>query len=109
MAIVRCEPFRDLITLQDRMNRLLDERFGRLRTGNESMDSGARLIDLWTKVKSRVWQLDIRDNQIAEWFRRNYHTDVRLSDFDLVEPPAQVTTESLEHFLKTLEHHADHL
>ncbi|MBZ5551881.1 MAG: Hsp20/alpha crystallin family protein [Acidobacteriia bacterium] len=41
MAIVRCEPFRDLITLQDRMNRLLDERFGRLRTGNESMDSGA--------------------------------------------------------------------
>lgn len=41
MAIVRCEPFRDLITLQDRMNQLLDERFGRLRTGNESMDSGA--------------------------------------------------------------------
>jgi HSP20 family protein len=41
MAIVRWEPFRDLITLQDRMNRLFDERFGRLRAGDESMDSGA--------------------------------------------------------------------
>jgi HSP20 family protein len=40
MAIVRREPFRDLITLQDRMNRLFDERFGRMRTGDESMDSG---------------------------------------------------------------------
>ncbi len=67
------------------------------------------LTDLWTKVKSKVWQLDVRDSQIAEWFRRNYHFDVRLSDFDLVDPPSHVTTESLEHFLKTLEHHADHI
>ncbi len=67
------------------------------------------LIDLWTKVKSQVWQLDIRDNQIANWFRRNYRTDVRLSDFDLIEPPSQITPESLEHFRKTLEHHAEHI
>jgi len=67
------------------------------------------LTDLWTKVKSRVWQLDVRDTQIADWFRRNYHLDVRLSDFDLIDPPPQVTAESLEHFLKTLEHHADHI
>ena len=72
-----------------------------------SADKG--LIDLWTKIKSKVWQLDIRDAQIADWFRRNYHLDVRLSDFDLVEPPSQVTAESLEHFLKTLEHHAEHI
>ena len=71
--------------------------------------SNKPLNDLWTKVKSRVWQLDIRDNQIVDWFKRNYHLDVRLSDFDLIEPPSQVTTESLEHFLKTLEHHADHI
>ena len=71
--------------------------------------SNKPLNDLWTKVKSRVWQLDIRDNQIADWFKRNYHLDVRLSDFDFIEPPSQVTAESLEHFLKTLEHHADHI
>ncbi|MBZ5534983.1 MAG: Hsp20/alpha crystallin family protein [Acidobacteriia bacterium] len=40
MAKVRCEPFRDLITLQDRMNRLFDERFGRLRAGDGPMDTG---------------------------------------------------------------------
>jgi len=71
--------------------------------------SNKALTDLWTKVKSRVWQLDVRDNQIADWFKRNYHLDVRLSDFDLIEPPSQVTIESLEHFMKTLEHHADHI
>ena len=71
--------------------------------------SNKALTDLWTKVKSRVWQLDVRDTQIADWFRRNYHLDVRLSDFDLIDPPSQVTAESLEHFLKTLEHHADHI
>jgi len=71
--------------------------------------SNKPLNDLWTKVKSRVWQLDIRDNQVADWFKRNYHLDVRLSDFDFLEPPSQVTAESLEHFLKTLEHHADHI
>lgn len=66
------------------------------------------LIDLWDRVKSRVWQIDVRDSQIADWFKRNYRLDVRLSDFDLLTPPAQVTAEPLEHFLKTLEHHADH-
>jgi hypothetical protein len=66
------------------------------------------LIDLWDRVKSKVWQLDVRDSQIADWFKRNYRLDVRLSDFDLLTPPAQVTAEPLEHFLKTLERHADH-
>lgn len=70
---------------------------------------GRTVTNLWTKVKSKVWQLDARDSQIVEWFRRNYHFDVRLSDFDLVDPPSHVTTESLEHFLKTLNHHADHI
>ena len=82
---------------------------GPVETAKRATISSKLLIDLWTKVKSRVWQLDIRDNQIADWFKRNYHLDVRLSDFDLIEPPSQVTIESLEHFLKTLEHHADHI
>ena len=60
------------------------------------------------RSKSKVWQLDIRDSQIADWFRRNYRLDVRLSDFDLLTPPVQVTIEPLEHFLKTLERQADH-
>jgi hypothetical protein len=66
------------------------------------------LIELWDRVKSKVWQLDVRDSQIADWFKRNYRLDVRLSDFDLLTPPAQITAEPLEHFLKTLERQADH-
>ena len=66
------------------------------------------LIGLWDRVKSKIWQLDIRDSQIADWFKRNYRLDVRLSDFDLLTPPSQVTAEPLEHFLKTLERQADH-
>lgn len=69
--------------------------------------SNKELLNLWERVKSKVWRLDIRDSQIADFFRRNHKIDVRLSDFDLLEPPSQVTTDSLEHFLKTLERLAD--
>ena len=41
MAIVRWESFRDLITLQDRMNRMFDERFGRVQAGDINMVTGA--------------------------------------------------------------------
>ncbi len=70
---------------------------------------GKPLADLWLRVKSKVWQLDVRDEQVARWFRRNYRTDVRLSDFYLVEPPPQVTIEALDHFLKSLEHEEEHI
>ena len=86
-----------------------NEAPGPVEPAKRTPGSNKALTELWTKVKSKVWQLDIRDNQIADWFKRNYHLDVRLSDFDLIDPPSQVTTESLEHFLKTLEHHADHI
>ena len=72
-------------------------------------DTEKKLVDLWTRVKSKVWQLDVRDAQVADWFKRNYRIDVRLSDFDLLTPPVQITTESLEHFLKALERHAAHI
>jgi len=73
------------------------------------IDTGKKLVELWTRVKSKVWQLDVRDAQIFDWFKRNYRLDVRLSDFELIQPPSQVPLESLEHFLKTLEHHAEHI
>jgi len=85
------------------------EVFGREKTINQSPDTDKILIELWTRVKSKVWQLDVQDSQIADWFQRNYHIDVRLSDFDLLTPPTQVTTEPLEHFLKTLKRQSDHI
>ncbi len=76
---------------------------------NEIDAAEKNLAELWTRVKSKVWQLDVRDSQIAGWFKRNYRLDVRLSDFDLLTPPSQITAEPLEHFLKTLERQADHM
>jgi len=71
-------------------------------------DDQKLLINLWTRIKSKIWQLDVLDAQIYDWFQRNYCIDVRLSDFDLLTPPPQVTLESLEHFLKALEYQAEH-
>ena len=67
-----------------------------------------RRAELWIMVKSKVWQLDVLDAQIYDWFKRNYRIDVRRSDFDLLAPPPQVTLTSLEHFLKALEYQAEH-
>jgi HSP20 family protein len=41
MAIVRWEPFPDLMTLQERMNRVFDESVGRHRGAQEPLNSGA--------------------------------------------------------------------
>ncbi len=64
------------------------------------------LILLWDRVKCKVWQLDIQDSQVANWFQRNCKLDVNLSDLDLLAPPTRITAEHLEHFLKTLERHS---
>jgi hypothetical protein len=82
---------------------------GVLRPEKTVTNAEKALIEIWTRVKSKVWQLDVRDTQIHEWFKRNYRIDVRLSDFDLLTPPAQIGFEALEHFLKSLEHQADHI
>ena len=79
-----------------------------LRKEKAVTDDQRLLVSLWTKVKSKIWQLDVLDTQIYDWFKRNYRIDVRLSDFDLLTPPPQVTLESLERFLKALKHQAEH-
>ena len=77
-------------------------------TAEQIENAERRLSELWTRVKSKVWQLDVLDAQIYDWFKRNYRIDLRLSDFDLLTPPPQVTLESLERFLKALEHRAEY-
>jgi len=85
------------------------EVLAREKEASQVAETGRVLVELWTRVKSKVWQLDVLDAQIFDWFKRNYHIDDRLSDFDLITPPAHVTLESLDRFLKTLEHHAEHI
>ena len=63
------------------------------------------LILLWDRVKSKVWQMDIQDSQVANWFQRNYHLTVRLRDFDPPVPPDKFTAEQLASFIKDIERH----
>ena len=39
MTLARWDPFRDLVALQDRMNRLFDESVRNVRTGDEALSS----------------------------------------------------------------------
>ena len=63
MAIVRWEPFRDLVTLQDRMNRLFDDAFhGGGRTATEedwAMGAWAPAVDIYEQDGSIVLKAEL--------------------------------------------------
>jgi len=79
MAIIRWEPFRDLLTLQDRMNRVFDESLRGAPRGNPSEDdwalggSWAPSVDIYEQdgnivLKAELPGIDAKD------------VDIRLED-----------------------------
>ena len=60
MAIVRWEPFRDLLSLQERMNRMFDESY-RGRQGAEDWMSGswAPAVDIYEQNGNLVLQAEV--------------------------------------------------
>jgi len=68
--------------------------------------ANSALVELWERVKSRAWQMDLQDQQIRNWFQRNCKLEIGLGDFELLSPPPQLTIEHLELFLKALERYA---
>ncbi len=64
MAIVRWEPFRDLLTLQDRMNRLFDASYGTMRGRGAEDDwalggSWAPAVDIYEKEGNIVLKAEL--------------------------------------------------
>ncbi len=63
MAIVRWEPFRDLVSLQERMNRLFEESFrGINRSGNEeewSVGTWAPAVDIYEQNSNIVLRAEL--------------------------------------------------
>ena len=49
---------------------------------------------------------EIQDSQIANWFDKNYHLEVRLLDFDPPVPPAKLTAEILSAFCQSIDRYA---
>jgi len=65
-----------------------------------------KLLNLWARIKNKLWHFEIQDSQIASWFDKNYHIEVKLTDFDPPRPPAKLTTEMLSVFYQSIDRYA---
>jgi len=86
-----------------------DDLFPRevLKKNNQSQRSQEEeeLIELWDRAKRQVWQVEMRDYQIARYFMKYFHLDAGLTDFNSSLPPAKFNIENLADFLKDIEIH----
>lgn len=103
MAIVRWEPFRDLMSLQDRMNRLFDESFrGASRSGATDDDwalggSWAPAVDIYEQegnivlkaelpgVDSKDVDIRLENNVLTLRGERKLDTEVKRENYHRVE------------------------
>jgi len=101
MAIVRWEPFRDLVSLQDRMNRLFDESFrGVTRPGEEDWALGgtwAPAVDIFEQdgnivLKAELPGVDTKDvdvrvenNTLTLRGERKFDNEVKKENYHRVE------------------------
>ena len=84
-----------------------DEILGKEEPAKTILGSDKDLMLLWDRVKSKVWQMNMQDYQVSNWFQKNCNLDVHITDFDLLTPPNRIKAEYLENFLKTLERYTD--
>ena len=61
------------------------------------------LLQIWERVKNKIYQLDVQDAQISIWFLKNYGLSVVRGDFESALPPAKLTMDKLHHFCKAIE------
>jgi len=103
MAIVRWEPFRDMLTLQDRMNRLFDESFRTARGGGGAEEdwalggSWAPLVDIYERegnivLKAELPGVDPKDvdirvenNVLTLRGERKFDDEVKRDNYHRVE------------------------
>jgi len=100
MALVRWEPFRELMTLQDRMNRLFGDFFPRQAGLEEESIAGgvwSPAVDIYETdndivlkaelpgMKQEDIQLDIRDNVLTLKGERRQESDVKEGSYHRVE------------------------
>ena len=61
MTLTKWDPFRDLVTLQDRMNRLFDESVRNVRTGDEALSSAtwSPAVDIYETANEVVVKAEL--------------------------------------------------
>ena len=82
-----------------------DDVLGKEAATKDNPDADRELILLWDRVRCKIWQMDIQDSQIANWFQKNCHLTASLDDFDPDIPQDKFTREQLANFLKDIERH----
>lgn len=99
MAIVRWDPFQDLISLQERMNRLFEQTLDRSRGEGEGMVAGtwAPAVDIYETPDSIVLQaelpglskddidIQVRDNVLTLKGERRSEKEVKEGNYLRVE------------------------
>lgn len=102
MAVVRWEPFRDLVTIQDRMNRLFDEAFRGVSRGAAEEDwalggAWAPAVDIFEQegnivLKAELPGVDAKDvdirvenNVLTLRGQRNFDDEVKRENYHRIE------------------------
>ncbi|MDD4859749.1 MAG: hypothetical protein PHR56_06050 [Dehalococcoidales bacterium] len=82
-----------------------EETSGNTDTGT-IQDKEKKRLELWTRIKSKIWHFDIQNAQIANWFAKNTNLTVGLPDFEPPVPPAKFSVAVLSLFCDSIDRYA---
>ncbi|MBN1882728.1 MAG: Hsp20/alpha crystallin family protein [Deltaproteobacteria bacterium] len=99
MALIRWDPFRDLLTLQDRMDRLFEESISRNRVFEQSFASGvwSPAVDIYETndeivlkaelpgLKKDDVSIEITDNTLILTGERTFEKDIKEENYHRIE------------------------
>jgi len=100
MAIVRWDPFRDLMTIQDRMNRLFDQTLSKTRTDDDeglTASTWSPAVDIYETADSIVLKaelpglsrenidIQVRDNTLTLKGERKFEREVKDENYLRIE------------------------
>ena len=99
MALIRWDPFRDLLSLQDRMNRLFEESMTRNKVFEEALTTGvwSPVVDIYETDKSVILKaelpgmtkddivIEINENNLILKGERKFQKDIREENYHRIE------------------------
>lgn len=99
MALTKWDPFKDLVTLQDRMNRLFDESVRNVRPGDEALSSAiwSPAVDIYEtedevvvkaelpEVNQKDIDVQIENNTLTLRGERKFNKETKKENFHRIE------------------------
>lgn len=99
MAIVKWDPFRDMLTLRDRMDRLFDDSLARLRGSEDSLapSSWSPAVDIYETVDNLVIKaeipgmskdditVEVKDSTLSLKGERKFEKEIKEENYQRME------------------------